>query len=303
MPVDYGDLPSWIEASGVLVAVGDTLRRRQRERVVDFSQTVADIIGDPDRLVAIGESDELLDIAEKGFHAAARARSADKRWLLAKVVASAVAGDDARIEVQDVYLDTVEALEPYHIRLLVTIATPRRGGGQLAGSRLVGAITEDELAERQPDDRHLVRPLLAALEREGLISDVAVGTLDYRAAWSLTGYGRRFLRFLPDGPFGAPELRHAEVTCWVDRRTREATIYARNLGPGDATVNTIEINAQAGFDWAEPPPLPAHLPAGEQVERSTTAPDPAMPIRTTLGWYCSGCGDTHATEQDHGTGA
>lgn len=131
------------------------------------------------------ESDPFVaQLVEHGFEAAARSAAEEKRWMLAKVVAAAVRGDDARIHELDLFLRTVTELEPYHVRVLCEIASPRVGVGRLAGTSLEGAWDEEELAIGSSEDRHLVGAIASTLAREHLIRDLKEGKSP--AAWVLT---------------------------------------------------------------------------------------------------------------------
>jgi hypothetical protein len=112
------------------------------------------------------------------------------------VLAAAVVGDDSRLDEVGIYLRTASSLEAHDIRVLADLPRPRPRN--FASVPIVGAVHEEELAEAlPPDQRALLTPIVSRLSREGLIADVAIGTWDYKAAWRLTPYGHKFLRFLP----------------------------------------------------------------------------------------------------------
>lgn len=291
LPIDYGNVPEWLQAAGGLAVVGDLLVQRRRERVVDFARKVEELVGDPDRVREVTTSDAILSIVEKGIEGAARAHAEEKRWLFARVVSAAFSGDDARIDELDVFLSTVSALEPYHIRLFVEIAQPRPGGCPLQGTPLVGAVREAEIAaSHDPADRHLIGPLLEALHRQHLVKDVAIGTWDYEQTWSPTEFGRRFLRYLVGGPFGEVGIAHTTVTCWSDRA--KGVIHIRNIGLVHARVLGGDVRTEPGFSWT-PPPFPAAIAPGDEIVGTCTPPPQNMPITISFSWECDGCGEVH----------
>lgn len=192
-----------------------------------------------EQVVAVCEKQpEVTQLVEDGIVAAARSAAEEKRRLLARVLAAALsAEDDTCLDEHRVLLGTVAALEPYHVRFLVTLATPRAGEGSLGTTRLTGAFTPDELGQGFPMPDDLAGPMLAALEREHLVEDVGMGSYAYSPAWRPTEYAHRLMTFLPgDGTFGLGDLQRSEVVVVYN----DHSVIVRNLGPGPATVVAAE---------------------------------------------------------------
>lgn len=235
--VQLGNVAEWGQ---VLAVLGVGVIARRRDRVDDFGVKLsAEAAATLERIADRADQDETFAaLLESGLEAAARAAAEQKRWMLAKVVAAAFAGDDARVNELDVLLATVAAIEPYDLRLLLHIAIPRPGEGQLVNTMIEGALRDKELESvMHDDDRHLLGPMLSKLERESLVRDAALGTYDYSRAWAVTPYGRRLLDFLP-GDSHKQQLRGAHVVALYAKQPPILTV--RNLGPRGATITEVE---------------------------------------------------------------
>lgn len=217
------------------------------------------------------------ELFAEGLELAQRTMSEMKRRHLAKVVAAALAPrpDETRLDPLPILLRTVAALEPIEVRALVKIATPHPAEGQMRGHVTAGYLSADELAVAVlPEDQaDLIGPILSRLTGESLIVDVSSrGGL--RASydgprWSLAGYGERFLRYLPDD-YGLDELGQAELAVALDTggRMSPPVVAVQNLGPGLATIVSLEATTAAGSILRDCE-LPRALEAHEQFRVGT----------------------------------
>jgi len=156
-PIDPGSLPDWIEASTGIAALAVTTRNRIKQRGSDFGNAVKDGTGLSGAAIAeaLEEDDLLCELVERGLRSAVASSSESKRRLLAKVVSSAISGDGlATPDEYRILMGTVEELEPPHVQLLVLLSTPPTEHTSFDGTRLEGAYTELEIAQRQPEGNH-----------------------------------------------------------------------------------------------------------------------------------------------------
>lgn len=253
---NWGDVPSWVAALGTTGTLGQVLWATRAQRASDFGERLRDATGLDDESLAerIASNPDLGAVVLDGVEEAMRARAEEKRWLLAKVVAAAFDGDDARVGEIDLLLHTATALEAPHIRALVYIAGPhpqRFEGSVIAGAMDEGALGR-ELGGVEPT---FVRPILSTLAREGLVIDHVNDTIDRIPAWSASPYAYRFLQFLPGEPL--PQFEKAELVA-----IREAeTVRIRNLGFGPAVITSVRVTALTNDHVIQNQPIP--LGAGE----------------------------------------
>jgi hypothetical protein len=202
--VQFGDVPAWIGAATGAASLYLGLRDRQQAQALDFAQILQELADlTPLELRQVVEDNPVIaQMVDLAWEEAARTANADKRRLLAKVVAAALRGDtDADVDALPFLLRTVMALDPGHVTLLVIIATPRKKAAavlspsDIPGPEFENAAGRDELLDRWAAPADLLDPALAALEREGLTTGVQSFDGETRW-WVLRPYGRRFFDFL-----------------------------------------------------------------------------------------------------------
>lgn len=202
--VQFGDVPAWIGAATGAASLYMGLRDRQQAQALDFAQTLQELADlTPLELRQVVEDNPVIaQMVDLAWEEAARTASAEKRRLLAKVVAAALRGDtDAEVDALPFLLRTVMALDSGHVRLLVIIATPRKAAAaalspsEIPGPEFENAAGRDELLDRWGAAADLLDPALGALEREGLTKGVQSFDGGTRW-WVLRPYGRRFFDFL-----------------------------------------------------------------------------------------------------------
>lgn len=271
VPVEWGDFPTWMQAAAGFGQVGHAIWMHRIAGAKAFAERLRDELGLDDGELAdqIVTHAELGSLLVEGLEEAMRTQDSEKRWLLAKVVAAAFEGDDARFDEAAIFLRTARALEPSDMRALVEVARTRPDS--LPNTAMMGAIRESDLANKlATDQRHFIKPMLATLVREGLVLDEALNTWDYtEPAWAVTPYGFRFLRFLPGRP--PEELRRSTlVAAYFEPR-----VSVKNLGPGPAALERLGVSCD-NEELLPERPLTTHIAAGErfqmQVERTVPIP-------------------------------
>jgi len=300
MAADPSLLPAWVEAAATAAgsvasfgALGLAIHDRRRRRGLEFAEAAIAIaeLAPGDAVEVIVGDERLTELFEIGLDEAIRSAAAEKRWLLSRVLASALsASDDARLEEYAIVMRAVAAVEPYHVRLLVEIATPDIDPVH-AGGRLEGAKSIDFISKRfQRDQRDLVGAMLSVLERESLVENRPLetyGGMSIGSAYAVTRFGTRFMRFLPGGPIDVPRARSATVVARYEStpgaRASESThaVVITNLGLDDATITNISIVSPSskrsplhGDDVNEPVPLRPW----DRLSLATKAPSDDWPL-------------------------
>ena len=197
-----GNVPEWLTALSAAGGLAwQAVGRHQRAQALDFIdlvQSAADVDGE--RLAeAINGNARLAEVFNRLWAAATVSARDEKRQLLARIAAQALRGqdDDAMLDDLLVLADTTEALQPYHVDLLATMARPRPGTGQMEGHLITGGWSMAQLQESYAKAGDMLIPLLRTLEALALVENVGAGTFDNQPSWSVTQYGERLLKFLP----------------------------------------------------------------------------------------------------------
>lgn len=229
-----------------MAQLGHAIWATQTQRAAEFGRMLGEELDrdDPDIVAEVSSRPDLAGLVFQGLEEAMRVRAEEKLHLLAKVVAAAFAGDDARIDESGLFLRTAAALEPIDTRILVEVGRVRAPTGNVV--YLSGTIKEADLAERvERDQRVFLKPVLQRLLREGLVVDEARGTWGYiegsSSAYLCTPYGFRFLRHVPDGQrvWDGPST----VVGWF---ANDREIGVRNLGPVEVRIDSVQLKDQDG---------------------------------------------------------
>ncbi len=289
------DLPVWIQAAGQAgeFAVAATslylgIRNSRQRAALEWASLLQELSGlTPDQLQSIVEdTPAIAELVGTAWESAARSAAIEKRWMLARAVANAIKSPpDEEIDPYPQLVRTIGHVEFSEAKLLTIVARPRPGEGKYAFTRLEGALTRTDLQREWPGAANLLAPMLAVLESEGLIDDVAAGTWDYdQPAWRLSGYGRRFLELLPGD---TSWLAESEVSAVLQQ---DRNLIVLNLGPGNAHRITLsdlappDVNMSTYMDGQ--PPDPFDLGPGQ--ERSVALRPPIEewppPYRLTVIW-------------------
>lgn len=274
-----GDLvPIWLQGIGTMAQAGIVgaqlwvaLQTQQAQVALDWAalvESLSAIEGD-DLARLIEASPVVAEIVGRAGAQAALTASEQKRLLLAKVVAAVLRGeaDDAELDGTRLLTRTIEALDEPHLSLLARMLLPRPGHGQLAGTVLEGAWTHDDLVREWPAANELVRPLVNALETQGLVDNVGAGTYDGRPAFTVNSYGMRLLRYLPS--VNPVDLERAHLA--VRAGDRRGEIHVTNLGPGEARNFRLASSMT-------PNRIPVGMPNREDVNGAVLPPNAVLTI-------------------------
>lgn len=131
----------------------------------------------------------------------------EKRRALGRALAAGIAGDDAKIDEELLFIRAVADIDTPHIRLLAMLANERILPGVESGSVFFGAWSLATMAARDPGLGEAIPVLLATLESHGLVSTVQSSTpwQASRAGYEVTDVGRVLLDRLTAEGSGADE--------------------------------------------------------------------------------------------------
>jgi len=173
-------------------------------RVRHATQTLedaAEAAGEPvDRLAELAVSDERREeLLARTLTIAQDTALRDKRRALGRALAAGIAGDDAKIDDELLFIRAVADIDSPHIRMLARMASDRvpyvseNGGGRQGW-------TTETIAERDPGMREVVPALLSTLESHGLVrAEDRLATweaMGSKQAYNVTSRGRALLERL-----------------------------------------------------------------------------------------------------------
>jgi hypothetical protein len=193
--------------SAAVIAIGEKVRARRARNVAELLESAASAAALPlEQFAQQAVRDEQHhEYTVAAFNSVQDMAMENKRHALGLSLAAAVAGDDAVVDDEFLFLDALQDLRAPHVRLLARISSPRPGAGQLAGQAVEGAWTPAILAEYEPGLAHVLPPLLAAVLRHGLVHNAA--TYDGLGSHTVTDRGRQFLHRLGPAPGEVAEPR------------------------------------------------------------------------------------------------
>lgn len=145
----------------------------------------------------------VAEVASIVVPAAAVSASSDKRQLLSLALVRAIAGrpDDAEVDPRPLYARAVAAIDPIHVEVLVELRKPRPTAGDQVE---VGNMPTEDLLRALPHLEPIHEPVLATLQREGLLIDTGSTYYDGGAysRWTVSGFGHQLISWLldPGGP-------------------------------------------------------------------------------------------------------
>jgi hypothetical protein len=122
----------------------------------------------------------------------------DKRRALGRALAAGIAGDDAKIDDELLFIRAVADIDTPHIRLLALMAGERISPGKQSGSVFHGGWSLPTIAARDRGLGEAVPALIAILESHGLVRAMQSSTpwQASRAAYDVTSAGRKLLERL-----------------------------------------------------------------------------------------------------------
>lgn len=281
-------------ATGLASLVLSIIQRQRLERAEHWPALVAELAGLTAEQIqeVLDDNPPLTELMAQAWLAAAEATADEKRLLLARVVAQAILSpaDLPRIDELQFFERAIAGLEPPYLQLLVLIASPGPGLGQLAQTVHEGLWTHHDLEESWPGAGELVLPMMATLQGQGLIEDRGHGSYGGITAWGVTPFGRRLFHFLREeepapGPGGASlVLRLAPAG-----PPNYPRLIVRNLGPAPATGISLTLPTRSsdhGSILVEEEPAPFDI-AAEEERAFLLWPFTAVdhpPYRVTARW-------------------
>ena len=226
-----GSVEQWVPGAIQAVAAMGQLylgiadhRLRQAETWGNTVQELTQL--EPEELRRVIEDNPAAaELVGQVFEAATRTGSEDKRYILARVAAAALSGDTTpeKIDRLQFLARPVIALDPPHITLLVLI-------GETSRSAVIEASHPDldpervrrrmknlpveyrQFVDRWPGGQELVDPAIAALVREGLVSEPkGGGHTGEEARCALLPFGVAFLDYLLIEAGGWPPTHLQEI--------------------------------------------------------------------------------------------
>jgi hypothetical protein len=160
--------------------------------------------------------DELIELADRSpqkiellaevASAAARATTERKLNALAASLARGIAGDDLVAGSERLMVAAIADLEPIHLAVMLRLLSRPpmfdsdeewRKALSEPPSRAYGWLPT-EVTRALPEIGSVIEAIFASLQRNGLVVDKAIGTLDYQARYVLSDFGLRCLERLED---------------------------------------------------------------------------------------------------------
>jgi hypothetical protein len=184
----------------VLSRVLRSLNGHRSAHVAETLEDAAEAAGDPielfvEKAVADERREELL---ARTLTIAEDTALRDKRRALGRALAAGIAGDDAKIDDELLFIRAVADIDTPHIRLLARMADENIPPGKESGSIFHGGWSLAAIAARDPGLGEAVPAILSTLESHGLVRAVQGSTPWQGAirAYGITSAGRTLLERL-----------------------------------------------------------------------------------------------------------
>ena len=198
-----GNLPEWGSDFIALTALVKSMQPGRLERAEDFAKKLETATGFTGEQIGevLRRAEEVAELVATALDTASRAVDERKRGLLARAAAAGILGDETvKVDQSILFVRTLDLVEVPHMKLLVLIAQEPRlyNSGAV---RVTGGWMHQDILTAWPGVADSLDPLVAVLQREGLIQDVSVpGAIGgVTPAWSATRYGERFVDFVATG--------------------------------------------------------------------------------------------------------
>ena len=203
-----GDLVSQVganpvELAGDLIGLGNivaTIFMGRLGRAGDFERRLEEATGYTAEEIAglLQKADETAELVATALDSASRSTDERKRALLARAAAAGVVGDE-QVEVDHrlLFVRTLDQLDVPHMKLLVLVARTERSfqGGAV---RATGGWAWQDILASWPGVADSLAPLMAVLQREGLVEDTSIpgAIAGIAPTWNATSYGNAFVDFV-----------------------------------------------------------------------------------------------------------
>ena len=208
-----GEIATWVGDGLAAVGLGLSYASLNRsdarlEQIVDdrisrvnlFGLEVRDLVrlDDDELLDRLAATPTLVDLLVRIYEELRRSSVEEKRRAFARLFASALDDDGATIDNKRLLERALEALEVAHTRALKVIAAGPPARVTVEGHLIAGGTSLEVLDEQLPAAAGSHRAIAATLEGLGLVDDVALGTTNYFARWSITSFGEELIAYLVD---------------------------------------------------------------------------------------------------------
>lgn len=184
----------------VLSGVLSSLSQHRSRHVAQTLEDAAEAAGEPveqlvEKAVADEQREELL---ARTLAIAQDTALRDKRRALGRALAAGIAGDDAKIDEELLFVRAVADIDTPQIRLLARMASEHIPPGKESGNVFHGGWSLAAIAARDPGLGEAVPALLSTLESHGLVRAVQSSTPWQGAirAYDVTAAGRTLLERL-----------------------------------------------------------------------------------------------------------
>jgi hypothetical protein len=184
----------------VLLDVARKIRQRWNRNSAEMLDDAAKAAGEsPENLLLRAVADDgRHELLARAVGIAQDAALRDKRRALGRALAAGIAGDDAQLDDELMFMRAVADLDAPHIRLLALMASRRPMPGKDSGSVFHAGWSPATLAVRDPGLGDAVLALIWTLEAHGLIHSATSSTpwLSSREAYNVTQAGLLMLERL-----------------------------------------------------------------------------------------------------------
>lgn len=186
----------------VLSHVAGRIKQRWNRNTAETLADAAEASGEPveDLLLKAVADDRRHELLARALGIAQDAALRDKRRALGRALAAGIAGDDARIDDELLFIRAVADIDAPHIRLLALISDDQPFPGRLSGSVFHGGWSLGTIAARDRGFGEALPALIGTLESHGLIQALRSSTpyQSSTAAYSITAAGSQLLQRLAE---------------------------------------------------------------------------------------------------------
>ena len=195
----------------VLLHVVGTLSHHRFRHAAQTLEDAADAAGEPveqfaEKAVSDERREELL---ARTLTIAQDIALRDKRRALGRALAAGIAGDDAKIDDELLFIRAVADIDAPHIRLLALMASEHIAPDTPGGADSLGGWSQDTIAARDPGLEEAIPALLATLESHGLVRAedrlATWGGMMSPQVYNITAAGRTLLKRLAAEASGPEE--------------------------------------------------------------------------------------------------
>ncbi|MGE5136761.1 MAG: hypothetical protein ACM32E_28175 [Gemmatimonadota bacterium] len=181
----------------VLSHVATRIRQRWNRNAAEALGDAAEASGESpeDLLLKAVADDRRHELLARALGVAQDTALREKRRALGRALAAGIAGDDARVDDELLFIRAVADIDEPHIRLLALMASETPLPGKLSGSVFHGGWSPGAITARDPGFGDSLPALMWTLESHGLIGTETSSTpwQSSRVAFTVTQAGRQLL--------------------------------------------------------------------------------------------------------------